>query len=326
MKFEFLKKIGNSIANSTGPARLKVKAVSPEILLGLGIATMTGAVVSAVVAGRKNDKILDEHFVKLEDAKTTSLVTEDGTEVVKTPEQVKREVRHVYLGTAGSFVKNYALTAGFMTASVGCFVGMHNIQAGRIAGLTTAYTGLREYISRYESNNIKLNGQESHELCKYGFKKVQEQDEDGYTVEKTVMKKPEDNYRNHPYMVVLDSTNSGLNDNPSTDILMLKNVEDRLRMKVADQGWATVNDVLEMLGAERMTSGMVMGWIKGGNTPMIGWDASVNNLLLANHYDYGDVVLEFNIDGNVYDLLKKREKAQKELTKRLAEKGAERKS
>ena len=113
-----IKAIGSSIQNAVGMAELNIKRVSPEICLGLGIATMVGAVISGVIAARNHDKIISEHEEALEEAKAETVIEEeeiDGeiveVEVERDKKEINRAVRKVYVKTLLKFGKNYPITA-----------------------------------------------------------------------------------------------------------------------------------------------------------------------------------------------------------------------
>ena len=60
-----LANVSKSISTKMGMAGLKLSEKKPEILLVCGIVTMGGAVVTAIVAARKHDEILEQHLSEL---------------------------------------------------------------------------------------------------------------------------------------------------------------------------------------------------------------------------------------------------------------------
>ena len=142
---EMISNVGNGLKEKTSMMVLKTKAASPELLLVGGLICMGGAVVTGIMASRKHDQIMDEHMTELEEAKAEIILPEaaDSEDVVEEREavvvdqkEINRKVRRVYCRTAAKMVKLYAPTVGLMALSAACFIGMHNIQAGRIAGLS----------------------------------------------------------------------------------------------------------------------------------------------------------------------------------------------
>ena len=261
-----LAKVKTGFVNGVGITGLRVKQYSPEILLVVGIVSMGAAVVAAVFASKNDEDILTDHAERLEKAKEKTIVTEEGIEVEKTTKEINRAVRKAYVVTVAKEAKNYGPTVLLMFAAGASFIGMHNIQAGRLAAVNLAYTGLKEYIDRYEKNNIALNGQASHEKCKYGFKEVKETDENGVTVEKTVvdpegLKEKLEVERGYwdQFAVFSRKTTKLYKGNPDWDLMTLKLEEKFIQDLVNSRGWATVNDALEGLGIDPTADGMILG-------------------------------------------------------------------
>lgn len=317
----------NSINNTIGMTQLKLKNASPEIFLGLGLITMTGAVVSGIIAARNHDDILTDHEDRLAAAKAEVIVTEKEdeetgeiieVEVVRDKKEISKAVRKCYLETGFAFVKNYAITGALMGVSAGCFCEMHNIQAGRIAGLTGAYTGLQEYIKRYEDNNIKLNGEESHRMCKYGFKEVEVEEEDPDTGEVVKEKKKvvkdandalelKDTEAPQLFFEFSKETSGLYSGRADLDYMTIDKAMGYCQKEVDGKGWCTLNEALIYLGMQPTKEGMILGWVKhAGPDVDFGIDAPVNNRFLAN-YNSEKPILFFNTHGVVWNLLNKKE-------------------
>lgn len=323
MKFDSLKENVSTFVGMTG---LKIRAASPEICLGLGLATMAGAVVAGIMAAKNHDMIIADHEDRLAEAKAEVIISEDPesgeeVEVTREKKEIDREVRKVYVQTGFKMVKNYALTGALMAVSTAFFCEMHNIMGGRIAGLTGAYTGLQEYIRRYEDNNIKLNGEESHRMCKYGFKEVEIEEEDPDTGEVVKEKKLVPNeaadicedpdlakglFHDH-FAIFSRQTTPTWQSRSNANIRTLENAQNYIQDLVNSRGWAVVNEALVMLGLEPTLEGMNEGWVKGkGPKVDFGIENPVNNRALTG-FNNEPVFLEFNVHGNVYTILKKKE-------------------
>lgn len=345
-----LANVSKSISTKMGMAGLKLSEKKPEILLVCGIVTMGGAVVTAIVAARKHDEILEQHLSELEVAKAEVVVVEaaqneenvgaesseghEGANDSKAPdlvrtrteEEIKKDVRKVYIRTGCRFVKLYAPTVAFMGISTACFIGMHNIQAGRIAGLSGAYTGLKTAFDEYQQRNIELNGEENHRMCKYGYKEVEREEEDPDTGEVTKVKEkvPLDAHEvaeaereaaqnNVPRCryVLFDKHCGQFDGDNNIDLRTLLIAQDDLRNLVRARGWAIENDLRDLLGTERTVEGARLGWVKGmGPDPDLGIKASINRQFINGH-KYDEVILELNIHGDITSLIKMKEMAEK---------------
>ena len=266
-------------------AKFNVKQSSPEILLVTGLVCMGGAVVTAVIASRKHNELLEDHELRLEEAKINTLEEveysdeevedgECGIHYIVNEKERRKEVAKCYITTGLSFVKLYGPTAALMAFSTASFIGMHNIQAGRIAGLTGAYTGLREAFEKYQENNIKLNGEESHELCKYGW--TEEEEKTGKNGKKTVKKTPlEVVPESHNGQYIFEFCAPSLVDGagnkfkgttsftgkPYTDRIFIESQEKFMNDRLKAGFPVLLNDCLDALGLDRTVDGMVLGWL-----------------------------------------------------------------
>ena len=355
-------KLPEKLTTGLGMAKLKISAASPEILLGLGIVTMGGAVVAAVIAARHHDELIADHEGRLEEAKANYILPDveddeldivgpdengdyslaDGTVLtVRSDKEIARAVRKAYFKTVAKFIRLYGPTVALMAISTACFVGMHNIQAGRITGLVGAYTGLREYITQYEARNIELNGQKSHEMCKYGYKEVEVTEEDPDTGEMVTEKKnvpiyegcsPEEMAKlpfHDQYYIFNEHTASNCTGIANNDYATLISAQEFATRRMNTKIVCKVCDVLEYLGIylneddederELLIRSQYEGWVKGhGEDPDFGLKDPINNLFLAG-YNHVDVFLDFNIHGNVVAMMMEDSKKKKQRDQRLRE-------
>lgn len=326
---EMISNVGSNLKEKASMAVLKTKAASPEILLVGGLACMTGAVITGIIASRKHDQIIADHEERLEEAKAGIILpeaaeSEDSVEereaIVVDQSEINRRVRRVYCRTAAQMVKLYAPTVGLMALSAACFIGMHNIQAGRIAGLSGAYASVKEAFDQYQQRNIELNGEDNHKLCKYGWHEEEEVGEDGTVTKKKVANTPKDlenmaeenreigKLPDHDQdYIFARNTSSKYHGNPALDRNLFESVENYCNNYLNARGFVTVNDVLDALGMERTVEGTYLGWVKGyGEGIDIGWRDSFNNRFLAGYPDE-PVSLNFNIHGNIVYIINKLE-------------------
>ena len=322
---DFFKNLGENIHTKAGDAELKIKAASPEILLVGGLVCMAGAVVTGIMAAKKHDQVIADHEDRLAEAKVKTIVKGDvddsgegTTEVVEVSDkEVARKVRRVYCRTAANMVKLYAPTVALMGLSTACFVGMHNIQAGRIAGLSGAYTGIKEMFDKYQERNIELNGEESHQMCKYGWHEEEVTDENGNVTKKKVVNTPKDleqmknegrDYWMEDLPVLSVNTSYRFKGNYTCDSLLLESAEAMINRYISTRGWATINDAFECLGMEKTIEGNYIGWVRGcGPDASFGWKSPINNRFLAG-LPKEPVVLNFNVHGNIVKISNERER------------------
>ena len=319
MKFELSKvatNVSTGISKIAGTTGLKIKKASPEILLGLGIISFGGAIVSAVMAAKNHEQIIADHEDRLEIAKLGYDPEEfydesnDTDEAITDPKVIRKKVTKCYIKTAGNLAKNYALTAAFSGVSVASFIGMHNIQAGRIAGLSGAYTGVKEAFERYQKNNIELNGEENHRKCKYGFKKDEKEtvsiDGEKQTISEVTEKDLEE-VKNEPFhdqMYWFNKMSSPMFKGLGNyDIMTLDAAEQYVEALVGSRGWATLNDAFDAIGMARTKEGIIEGWVKGqGDRVSFGFRDPINKKALDG-YNGQEILLNFNVHGNVFSMI-----------------------
>lgn len=326
----FLRKGSVQASKMLGMNGLKIKEKSPEILMVFGVVTGGAAIVSAVFAGRKIDDLICDHEERVEAAKVDIVVDPECLDqngellpdmekpqyITRTKKEINRAVRHEYGVTLIRGFKLFALPGGLFAVSMGSFVAVKNIQSGAINALTGAYTSLQEYCRVYEQRNIELNGEESHRMCKYGYKEIEVEEEDPDNGEKYKVKKKvpleadelvvPDVFHDH-FIEFSKITSPMFKGRKMYDLPTLQSAENYINDLVYSRGWAIVNDLYDALGMPRTLEGMVEGWVKGcGPRVDIGIEDPVNNRFLAG-YQFETVVLEPNIHGNVFALLKKLE-------------------
>lgn len=355
-------KIGTKVSCMAGMTGLKIKSKKPEILLVCGLVTMTGAVVSAVFAARKHDDIVEDHLERLEIAKVPVVAVEamdaqndeeanGSNDLVRerSVKEIRKAVFKCYAVTTFKFVKNYALTGGLMAVSAGCFVWMHNDQAGAITGLSGAYMGLKEASELYEKRNIELNGIENHEMCKYGYKEIEVEEEDPdngekYIVKKKVALKPGEVCDQNGDLCCSDS--DSVTDLTADDIMnqlagsnyyVLFSKEtacgmfkgnfacDKATLDSAilyfrdilttTRGWSIINDFNDALGIERDHVGMRLGYIKTDVAPVIRWEDLPYNADAVAGRPYDSILIEFSAPVDVHSVLKMKEKKAKGVKK-----------
>lgn len=347
MKFD-MTKVTTGVKNKAGVFGFKVKAHSAEIMLFMGLGCMVGAVVSSAIAGKKQEDIAEDHLKRVEKAKETEVevttTNEAGEEVkttvVKSEKEVKAAVAKEYRATAVKEAKCWGPTVVLTLLGGGLITGAHVKQARTISGLTLANAGLSEAFRRYQENNIALNGEESHQMCKNGFKVVKEQDEDGFTQEKKVMKTPDEVLKDrvssvcydHIYEFSHETAPTTYRNNVSSmfNLNFIDSVERGIQTIVDARGYCSVDEACRALGIERDKEQIIIdlqdGWVRGGEPVRLGHRDPINNMTMAGKGNE-KIILNFNVHGNLSYLLDQQRKAEKKVfeelkVKRDAEVGA----
>jgi hypothetical protein len=150
--------------------KLKTEKHSPEILLGIGIASFVGTVAFTV----KGTMSAVNHISDAQDS------------IDADPEDSDRK-RDATLKCAGELTRAYLPAVLCGTASVGCFVYSNKILRTRVVSVAAAYTSLDAGFQEYRNRVIEKYGEDVDRNLKYGveYKKVKTTEVDPETGKKT---------------------------------------------------------------------------------------------------------------------------------------------
>ena len=297
-----------------------IRKHSPEILTAVGVVGIVVSGVKLCKATTKLNPVLEEAKKNIEmvheGVECGTVMTEDPTtnelvEVEYTPEDGKKDIR-IYTVKAGlEVVKLYAPAVLIGVASIGCMVGSHVILRKRNVALAAAYAAVDKGFKAYRGRVIERLGEAMDKELLYGLKaqKVVEEVVDPetgevQTVEKTVETYDPNNYS--PYSIVFDCGNTGWNKDPELTKFTLLQQQRYANDKLKAKGHLFLNEVYDMLGAQRTKAGNVVGWIYDEKHP-IGDNFvdfgifDVNNPKacdFVNGYEKS-IILNFNVDGDI---------------------------
>lgn len=137
-----LKAISNIARHLVRRGRFFVRRNSPAILMVTAGVSGVGCVVSACVATKKLDPVIEHHNETLSETKA---IIENEPEHFN-EKQARRMITRVYIHTAFELAKLYAPAFALGMATVGCVAGGYKIQANRIAYLSSALMAAEQKI------------------------------------------------------------------------------------------------------------------------------------------------------------------------------------
>ena len=319
----------NNVTRGLHSVGFKLKAHSPEILVVTGV---VGVVASAVMACKATTKInpIIEHTKMTADAIREGAEKgeapcnlEDGTVGVApySEENAKKDLAITYARSGMEFVKLYGPSVLLGAVSIGCILGGHRILNKRNAALTAAYAAVDRGFKQYRGRVVERFGEELDRELRYNIKAEQVEktvtNEDGTestvteTV-KTIDTRGSNNYSE--FARCFDDGNRGWSKDPHATKFFLLQQQNFASEKLKSRGYLFLNEVYEMLDIPVCDYGGTVGWV---------YDE--NNTTLSNYVDFGifdsnkkqcvDFVngsektlwLDFNIDGNVYELMRERD-------------------
>ena len=295
-----------NVTRAINKAGFKLKKHSPEILVVAGV---VGAVASAIMACKATMKLNDT----LTDTKEK---VEDfhADEANYTEEEGKKTLTLIYSKAALDIAKLYGPSVVLGGLSITAILTSNNILRKRNIALAAAYTAVDKSFKEYRGRVIERFGKELDRELKYNIKAKEVEEtvvnEDGTeVVEKKVVEVIDPNTYS-PYARFFDDGCTGWTKDPEGNLMFLRMQQDAATKRLKQQGTLLVNDVYDMLGIPRSKEGMVVGWIYDEKHPV--GDNFVDfgiydtnrpaNRDFVNGYER-TILLDFNVDGNVYDLL-----------------------
>ena len=290
----------------------KVEKHSPEILMGVGVAGVITTTVMACRATMKLDDILVEAAETRE--KIKEVAENPAYEDKYTEEDAKKDLVINYTQTAVKVAKLYAPAVAVGVISVGCLLGSHDILRKRNAALSAAYLTVDKSFKEYKQRVIDRVGEEVEKEIRYGIKAeeiietVTDEEGNETTVSETVKTMNPTLYSD--YARFFDEASPCWQNDPEYNLMFLRAQQQYANDLLRAKGRLFLNDVYDMLGIEKTKAGQIVGWVydrenpNGDNFVDFGiYDMSKERVrAFVNGYET-NILLDFNVDGNIWDLM-----------------------
>lgn len=300
-----LSKITNAVTRVAGNQMLTAQKNSPTIMLVGGVVGMIGTVVLASKATLKLEDVLDESInntAKAHEARETK-------PELYSEQDLSKDLTIIKVKTVVNIAKLYGPAVVLGVASISLLVGGQHVLLKRniaIAGaLKTVEGQFKEYRKRVEN---ELGEEKAREL------------EEGYTVEvedekgKKKKVKVSSPIGKSPYAVIFDELSStqwkSHEENGNYNSIFLSSQQAWATERLRARGYLFLNDVFDALGMDRTSAGQIVGWYYDPT------DERRDNYVSFGVFDRDDergadfvngledaVLLDFNVDGPVYELL-----------------------
>ena len=289
-----------------------VKKHSPEILAGVGV---VGVVASTVLACKATIKVNDiltdakEQIDKVNSVKNNPAYADRYSE-----EDAKKDLSVVYVQKGVELVKVYLPAFTLGAVSIGCLLSSNNILRKRNAALGAAYATLDKSYKAYRNRVVERFGSEVEKEIRYNIRAEEIEhttiDEEGNEVVVKEEVKTMDPNLYSDYAKFFDESNVNWNRNPEYNLMFLKSQQQYANDLLKSRGRLFLNEVYDMLGMERTKAGQVVGWVYDEENP-IGdnfvdfgiYDMSKERVrAFVNGYE-PNILLDFNVDGNVWDAM-----------------------
>lgn len=310
-KNDILAKVGSTFHWAT----FKVQKHSPEILIVAGI---VGAVASAVMACKATLKVNDicaearAQVDKIHEVAADTDMVEEYSD-----SDMKKDLVITYAQTGVKLVKLYAPAVTLGVLSLGCVLTSNNILRKRNAALAAAYATVNHGFKEYRNNVIERFGEKVDRKLKHGIKAAQIEetivDENGE--EKTVTKEVEVVDQSDPnvyseYARFFDEANPNWEKDSEYNRMFLKSQQAYANDMLRANGRLFLNDVYSMLGFPKTKAGQVVGWVYDPKHPVGDnyVDFGIQDIYRSNVRDFINgyervILLDFNVDGNIWDMM-----------------------
>lgn len=299
-----------------GRGGLVLKKYSPEILTAAGVIGAVGSTVLACKATLKVEDILDEAKKK---SNLINAVHDGEIEVDAeyTDKDYSKDLIVNRTQTAVKLIKLYGPAISLGALSITAILGGQHILRKRNVAIMAAYKLCEESFNNYRSRVKDELGEEKDHQFYYGITeetvkdKVKSKDGKTKTVTKKVEKAPDHLYSQ--YARFFDEANINWDKSPEQNMYFLKMVQNQMNDKLKARGHVFLNEVYDALGFDRSEAGQLVGWVwNKDNTEMEAGDGYIDfGIFDGNDYakrafvngDERSILLDFNIDGMIYDLI-----------------------
>lgn len=290
-----------------------IKRKSPQLLVAGAILTGAAAIVTACIATRKIDDVLEEHNEKMDELERADI----------SDDEYKDTKAKIYVCTGLKMAALYAPAATLGVLSSASMLGAFKITEARYNSLSAAFMATDQAFKQYRGRVIEQLGEEVDNQLRFG--KAPEQIKDGEKETDAPTDKPV-TYSNamtvDPYIRIFDETNPMFEQNPDFNLNALLQVQSVVNNSLKNRGFVMLWEVLNKLGFPTTPESLTLGWVLDRSKFKYTGDADDNALdYIGDPYvDFGiydktnslfingetpECRLHFNIHGNVYDLMRR---------------------
>lgn len=308
-----VKEIINSVSYNAHRIGFKIKKASPEIMVVAGVVGVVTSTVMACKATTKVNDILEETRKQVDDVHNvldSDVVSEDEYN----NDDAKKDLAIIYTQTGIKLIKLYAPSVIVGALSITGILASHKILKKRNVALTAAYATIDRSFKEYRGRVVERFGKELDRELRYNIKaqEIEEKtvDKDGNeTVEKKTISVVDPNMYSD-YARIFDNGSMGWTKDPEYNLMFLKLQQNQANDRLRAQGYLFLNDVYDMLGIPRTKAGQIVGWIYDEENPVGDnfVDFGIYDIYNEKACDFVNgrersIVLDFNVDGNILDMI-----------------------
>lgn len=299
-----MKMVPAAVTKTVARTVLKTQKHSPTILFGSGVVGIGATIVLACKATLKLDEILQESEKKLQQAdEVARSMPQRYSEIDK-----RKDVAYIRIQTLSKVCKLYMPTIIVGVASVAALTGSHHILKSRNANLTAAYAALQKGMDEYRKRVADELGEDRERELRYGYEEHEVVSEGAHGPEVQRVKRVSPNGASI-YARFFDEMCPDFQRTPEYNMLFLKCQQDYANDKLRARGHVFLNEVYDSLGLERSKAGAVVGWVLNADGRRDNYiDFGIFDANRPGARDFvngreGAILLDFNVDGNILDLI-----------------------
>lgn len=303
-----------AVIAATARKALILKKYSPEILIGLGVIGFVATTIMASKATLKVKEVLKETDLDLEQIHNvyTEVTVNPDSAIEYTEMDYRKDLALTYAKRGVELTKLYGPTFILATLSISCFLASQGIMKKRNLGLIAAYKLLDDSFSTYRERVVEDVGKEKDLMYRHGFHVEQRKetsiDENGNKVKTKEPVMIFDGRTPSEYARFFDEFAMQWSKNAEQNLFFLRAQQNYANDLLKSRGHVFLNEVYDMLGLPRSSAGAVVGWVKDSGTGDNFIDFGIynpdknTNREFVNGYNRS-ILLEFNVDGVIYDLI-----------------------
>lgn len=315
MKVKLVDKLPEKFRYPVAKAGLKLRKYSPEIAFGAGIVLSAMAVYSAWKVSSQIDDVMSEHDERMEQLHKLKEAAEDKDNSEYTKRMYKYDLLKGYAKSFGAFGRVYGPSTGLWFTSMMAFGTSFGILKKRNRDLFLAYSAIEAGYSAYRSRVIKEFGEDVDYRLRHNLREevVEEVyvDEKGKEKTRKETKTVVDENDISEYAILFNKQNcpTGWKNTPAYNRQFLEHMQNIANDILNTRGHLFLNEVYDMLGADRTPEGQIVGWFKSWNPADPDRDNFVDFGFMREvlYDDKGlgrdGILLDFNVDGPILDLI-----------------------
>jgi len=302
-----------TVSSSFNKMGFQLKKHSPEILVVAGVVGVVASAVMACKATTKVSEILEktkEDINSIHDCANNESMANEYTS-----EDAKKDLAIVYVQTGIKLAKLYAPAVALGVLSLGSILASNNILRKRNVALAAAYATVDKGFKEYRNRVVERFGEEVDRELRHNIKakKIEKivigEDGKEKKVKETIQVAENPNTYSD-YARFFDDGCTGWEKDSEYNLMFLRAQQQYANDKLRANGHLFLNEIYDMLGIPRTKAGQVVGWVYDAKNP-IGdnyvdfgiYDIhreTVRNFV--NGYER-TILLDFNVDGNILDLM-----------------------